>query len=342
MTEANFRNQRRQKFLTEKYFQLNYAFCKDEIAQNTATINSKQFLPSEIPYSGIPGSSFKNQLKLIRLTFTSGASIDSLHQLYTDAVNFFEIWHQTYREYIAELARTGEEELRDDGSPCYFEDLFHFQLVLEIISLGVLLGESDKVRQIVTWLSRYRHTDMMFESIVEQYVTDPSKTETFFHEAPYGLLLDAIYTAQTSEEARAYVQSYLDSWYKSFEGVPWHNGHLVQTEEYSNYEGYWAFEAAAVCVLYGIDDTSFRDHLVYPKDLADWARANHVLDRVNAVNPSDIRLRCEAGQPCPQAGYWFTPAKVDSRRTFKQGDIMPAVDSAYGATIWQWGADQQN
>ena len=47
-------------------------------------------------------------------------------------------------------------------------------------------------------------------------------------------------------------------------------------------------------------------------------------------------LRCPAGQPCPKAGYWMTPAKLDSRRMFKQGEVMPDLDSNYGATIWQW------
>ncbi|PHV11075.1 hypothetical protein [Chitinimonas sp. BJB300] len=52
------------------------------------------------------------------------------------------------------------------------------------------------------------------------------------------------------------------------------------------------------------------------------------------------RLRCEAGQPCPQAGFWFTPAKTGSRRAFKQGETMPEVASGYGATIWQWDSSQ--
>jgi hypothetical protein len=54
----------------------------------------------------------------------------------------------------------------------------------------------------------------------------------------------------------------------------------------------------------------------------------------------NIRLRVEGGQPCPQAGYWFTPAKPDSRRHFKEDETMPLVDSAYGATIWQWDPHQ--
>jgi hypothetical protein len=52
-----------------------------------------------------------------------------------------------------------------------------------------------------------------------------------------------------------------------------------------------------------------------------------------------IRLRCEAGHPCPREGWWFTPAVAD-RRHFKQGELMPAIKSDYGQTIWQWDETQ--
>ena len=51
-------------------------------------------------------------------------------------------------------------------------------------------------------------------------------------------------------------------------------------------------------------------------------------------------LRCEAGQPCPKAGWWITPASDHSRRLFASGQIMPALASDYGHTIWQWAVDQ--
>lgn len=53
-----------------------------------------------------------------------------------------------------------------------------------------------------------------------------------------------------------------------------------------------------------------------------------------------VRLRCEAGQPCPREGWWLTPAKADSRRHFKPGELMPAFSTDYGATIWQWDEQQ--
>ena len=51
--------------------------------------------------------------------------------------------------------------------------------------------------------------------------------------------------------------------------------------------------------------------------------------------------RVPANQACPESGFYFTPAKADSRRHFKQGDIMPSVGNDYGMTIWQWD-EQQN
>ena len=52
------------------------------------------------------------------------------------------------------------------------------------------------------------------------------------------------------------------------------------------------------------------------------------------------QLRCDAGQRCPREGWWFSPAKSDSRRHFAQDEVMPAFSTNYGATIWQWDTQQ--
>lgn len=49
------------------------------------------------------------------------------------------------------------------------------------------------------------------------------------------------------------------------------------------------------------------------------------------------RHNVPGGSPCPEAGWWQTPAKVGSRRYFKAGEIMPVIEgSAWGATNWHW------
>ncbi len=51
-----------------------------------------------------------------------------------------------------------------------------------------------------------------------------------------------------------------------------------------------------------------------------------------------VRLRCEAGRPCPLDGVWFTPAAPDKRH-FKLGEVLPSVGGDYGLTIWQWASE---
>lgn len=69
-----------------------------------------------------------------------------------------------------------------------------------------------------------------------------------------------------------------------------------------------------------------------------WPSAD--VRRPPAMPPAPLPGRCEAGQPCPQAGAWWTPAKPDSRSVFSQGELMPAFpDSTYGATIWYRAAE---
>jgi len=65
------------------------------------------------------------------------------------------------------------------------------------------------------------------------------------------------------------------------------------------------------------------------------------------VLPNDVKeeatqsLQCEAGNPCPRAGYWWTPAHAQSRRRFKQGEILPVVESVtHGTIIWHWDQKQ--
>lgn len=48
-----------------------------------------------------------------------------------------------------------------------------------------------------------------------------------------------------------------------------------------------------------------------------------------------------SGEKCENAGYYFTPARLDSRRWFGHGETFPDVESTYGKTIWQWDTLQE-
>lgn len=61
-----------------------------------------------------------------------------------------------------------------------------------------------------------------------------------------------------------------------------------------------------------------------------------VTDRPGQDPGKSFRHNVPGGSPCPEAGWWFTPAKSGSRRHFKAGETMPETDSSYGHTLWQW------
>ena len=65
-----------------------------------------------------------------------------------------------------------------------------------------------------------------------------------------------------------------------------------------------------------------------------------IQDSVRGVAAVDAILRCEASQPCPREGYWFTPARPGSLRCFAHAEVMPDVGGDYGATVWQWDEQQ--
>lgn len=69
-----------------------------------------------------------------------------------------------------------------------------------------------------------------------------------------------------------------------------------------------------------------------------WPEGYGPLEQDESIPPE--QRRCVAGDLCPKAGYWLSPAKTDSRRMFRAGDVMPELGSTWGATIWQWDADQ--
>ena len=57
-------------------------------------------------------------------------------------------------------------------------------------------------------------------------------------------------------------------------------------------------------------------------------------------SPTDNRPKITGGERCVTAGYYFTPARPNSRRRFAINQCAPAYDSQYGQTIWQWDVDQ--
>lgn len=85
-------------------------------------------------------------------------------------------------------------------------------------------------------------------------------------------------------------------------------------------------------------DTDLTGPIDWPSNWMDELPAEVVAAAQGSV--STPRLNVPAGHPCPDAGWWFSPAQANSRRYFKEGELMPALVGDFGNTYWQWSPDQ--
>ncbi|MBJ8453636.1 hypothetical protein I6M90_14340 [Acinetobacter bereziniae] len=69
-----------------------------------------------------------------------------------------------------------------------------------------------------------------------------------------------------------------------------------------------------------------------------WPEGNRVNLKNNNSN-ADTKLAIRTGEKCPQTGYWFTVAKENSRQYFKEGEILPDIQSDWGDVYWQFDGE---
>lgn len=311
---------KRQKFFSE-YQYTNFLKEHDEVIEFFETNTFQSDSPEE--EATLRATYFK-QLALDRIlaTYTAGEEINSLEPLLEDLIAKYEKRQTTLATYqnIPNISPLAINDWPDE-----------YEEFVQVIGLCILLHRTDLLKRFVKLIDQagYAGDDTLYEDLLKKLLPNRHDVDQWFHDV-YSPLVQAIY-AESREDASKLLKKYCNQWYPAFKQAPWHDVHL-QGED-GNYVGYWAIEAGAIAFLYGIDDSKM-DHMVYPKDLVEYARNYH------PTNGSQV-ARIDAGQPCIKTGYWFTPAKAESRRYFKQGDIMPKFDdSTWGDTIWYWSGEE--
>ncbi len=242
---------------------------------------------------------------------------------------------ETYDAYV----KKNEEKSDDEYYPPFvLDDMIDTYVdFINLLSAAILLHREDLLGKIFGWIDggEYDGIDAVLEELLNFYFPDRPSPDTWIWKQPYQKLLDVIDSPTPTERSKL-MAKYIRSWYPAMKGqASFWGKHEKIKPELSPYFGYWAMCAAAFTYLLDIDDTLYRNEEVYPKDMVDYARS---LPRrpVKFADGTEI-LRVEGGQPCSREGNWFSPAKNDSTRYFKAGEMMPAFDaSEYGRTIWQW------
>lgn len=305
---------RRQQYLSENRYQ---NFFKNK-EKTTAFFETNTFqTDSEDQEKSLRARHFQKLIfKEILIRYTAGDEINNLIPLMESLINSYELLQKklAIQEGIPNITPLTIDDWLDQYEEC-----------VQVFSLCILLHRSDLLKRFVSLIdpAGYGGDDTLYEDLLCKLLPDRYDVDRWYHDI-YTPLVLAIYE-EDKHEASNLLKKYCENWYPAFEEAPWHDSHKQGDE--GSYCGYWALEAGAVAFLYGIDDRNI-DHMVYPKELVEYARNHQVSDK-----PQTARI--DSGQPCSKTGFWFTPAEADSRRYFNQGEIMPKnEDSNCGDTIW--------
>ncbi|SDK83016.1 protein of unknown function [Pseudomonas libanensis] len=267
-------------------------------------------------------------LESIIYGYSAGHPIVELSNLFPEVVNF---WLASMEPQIQ-----FESSTDNDGHRVPHLDLYGSQYweALQLICFAILLGHSDKLAKIADLLIHENDDqDSLLEDLVAPYLLGRPVATVYTRQLPYRKTRK-IFQADP-EEQPTLMSQYLKEWYLASRREPFHDRHKS-----SFFPGYWSLEAGAMTFILGIDDSSYRDMPFYPKDLVDYARS--VGSPPGRPQPDNSAIsRKTAGELCPKSGWWFTPAKANSRRYIQQGIAFPAIEgSDYGSTFWQWSPDQ--
>ncbi len=325
-----FHKKRRQQFLTQVPYEGTLNFFRqvgapgylEELASPECDANGKSLVSSALA---------DETFSTFMLQYTAGEPLEELQQSLTTVVAA----HEKAAFYVQEYAQDPA------FPPLRFIEIDEYERAIQIISLCYLLRRQDLLPRVAALFDlSHAQKDTLYEDLLSYELENRYDVDRWYHDVPYRDLINSMYR-ETEKESISDVQRYLKIWYPAFERAPWYNSHLNMGDDNCGaYFGYWALEAGAIAYLLELDDSSFREHLVYPKDLVAFARQADSTVQAGLVDSSGPQ-RVEGGQACPQTGYWSTPAQQNSRMHFAQGDIMPTYkNSSYGATIWQWSEVQ--
>ncbi|MDC5166600.1 DUF1911 domain-containing protein [Acinetobacter baumannii] len=326
LNEKDWKNLRREPYQKYKDYEYTVSQALESVQTIGERLDDKEFLKDK-PKGAIYLSSnhfFEASLELIFFSYSAGVSVKKLAEYFPNviyALKKAEFYHLDFHQ----------------SSECDGHLVPHLELVtdeyweaLQLVCFSILFAQPEHLKIIMEILAYENdEQDALLDKLVSPWLPDREISEVYLRQLPYRKL-EKVFTADEADRP-ALMSAYMDEWYGASKREPYHDRHKS-----SQFPGYWSLEAAAITVILRIDDSSYRDKPYYPKDLVDYARSQYtVLDEHGNIEGEANRLRCEAGEPCPQSGEWYSPANDMQKRHFNQGEIMPEIkDNSWGETIW--------
>ena len=259
MKNSEFKKRRRQIFLDEESYHNTIAQLEAETSGTLVPGLSQEEL-----CRNLRARAFDSWV-IFKLRYTAGESPAILASSLDEVV-------VAYERYVDALGQLPESQYHP---PFIMNDLIDtYVRYLNIVAVAILLRREDLIGRICALNegTDFDGVGAVLEELFKFFLPGRPELDQWLWEKPYRKLLDAI-DSEMQDEMRAAMKSYVQSWYPDMEGQAHFWGQLEKIKPaFTPYDGYWAMCAGAFTYLYDIDDSSYRDELVYPKDLVDYAR----------------------------------------------------------------------
>ena len=312
---AHFDLIKREPLLQEKFYLDDVSYLKEKYFERRAEEFLARSWPDYVNVEGLSWGWCFQSLELLIELYSGGEPMVSL---------------RPYAEHVFSQFQRHKQAFPDFSLKIWEPDAYQFALWL--LSFAVLLDKPSRIGQIAAWLndSPADGQDLLLRQLfVRVGVTFPGSV--LIHEQPYNELLSAV--SSEGDEQQQALRAYLKKWYRGMRNCYWHDRHKARSD--AGFFGYWAFEAGLVTVLWGVDDTPYRDLPFYPKDLVDDARKRQVIksfpEQLQSAPYSDALAR--SGEICPRTGVWVCDEWAVGPQTFMQGVEMPSENGR--SLVWR-------
>lgn len=265
---SNFTEQRRQKFLIEKYYEDRFFYYIESIEdwkKSDAFEDDQYNCGDDRRWSLISHDYYF----LLYIEYTVGKPIE-------DITHLFEKLIEAYEKQAQALAIFHKSE---KPSVIVGEGSF---VALTMISLAILLDKKIFLKKIEKLINGESGGNFGEDEIINKFfkltnLNHPNAEKDGIYSYAYALLCDVIDNVVFKKDKNHAVEllnDYLSGWYKIHKNTNWYNSHLDLENSYE-YCGYWAFEAAALVYLLDLDDRSLHQYFYYPKDIVQWVRSQN-------------------------------------------------------------------
>ncbi len=190
-------------------------------------------------FEDLKGSILIASLEIIKAQYSNGANKDVVKQAILECIPAFEDSFQ------------------------YVKGYGQYDEMTWLLSMAILCDiELEYFNRITAILKRDSVNDTLLSTLI-RYKDSTWQTSTA------NVLQQHPYAKAPNLQSASEIKYYLDKvWYQGHSDAAWHDTHL--NTKVNCYAGYWAWEAAALAKIRGIDDSTLKNQKYYPYDAVHW------------------------------------------------------------------------